>query len=652
VTEQVEHVRLDRTFFAQRIPSPRPWAALLAVLLLVLGGLGAPSVGAQSTALKSHALIRIEGDSDLCDPAETVNGEDKDGIVNCLTADGSAQAPYRIAGWKIVKTDPGCPLVGACTPAPACSASTTSGAIAICSTSKHIVVEHVDVQNFEGVRGFDDDRLNSVAAAAIVLAGASNVALRWINASAAGYALLAQEGRNAGEEISASNLLLEDVSFSSLLDDATGPSITSLDQPLVLIQDADVTLRRARIDGTGRQTSVKTTLESDNNERPLHRLALADSEIFGASTAGVDVYGYDTQITGNRFHSDGVPGREAAVLTAPDVRLSQGDHVVTHNSFNVINTGLAIERVTGRVQFNKFTRAPQTTSGAAAVLQPQNACSHVRISYNDLNDLMVRNDETECPLPVPFNYWSTGAASGEGEVNRDPVLRLPIDDLPAIDIVAPQPSSGVHGKFLLRGNATPRKGGDLVRIEATDTEEAWGHNVTAEGLAAWILTWDASSAPLGPLSLWVRACSAAHCGVPAELGLVVVERPLPPIALLEARPRVARPGEIVILDGSGSYSPQSRPIAAYRFEIGNDMKTDWLSTPFYEIRYSEVGEYPATLEVIDESGLQNNNLPQIVVRVREEPKEQGNGDPIPSANAPLLLFAAAMALFIIRRRAA
>lgn len=71
------------------------------VCVLVAAG-AAPGGGAHEEGLALHGPIMIEGDGDFCDDDNgdgRVDGAD-DGVVNCDSADGSAERPYRIEGWR------------------------------------------------------------------------------------------------------------------------------------------------------------------------------------------------------------------------------------------------------------------------------------------------------------------------------------------------------------------------------------------------------------------------------------------------------------------------------------------------------------------------------------------------------------------------
>jgi hypothetical protein len=96
-------------------------ALLLAGLVLLQPGGALPL----STApLQAHTPIVIQGDGEWCDRLNA-QGVDDDGVRNCLEADGSVNAPYRIRGWKfnLAAYPPG------------------TAAITIANTTKHWVVE-------------------------------------------------------------------------------------------------------------------------------------------------------------------------------------------------------------------------------------------------------------------------------------------------------------------------------------------------------------------------------------------------------------------------------------------------------------------------------------------------------------------------------
>lgn len=637
----------------------RPTSTLALVLTALLAI--TPPAEAQPP---SHAPIIIQGDADLCDNVEA--GRDvEDGIVNCDVADGSAEAPYLISGWSIRITN--CPAAGSTCGPPTCESSKVPAALSICETTRHVVVRGVTIHNEEALRAVEPPAglsgPSEVVAAGINLAGAANVRIESATVRAAGHAMVVGPSEASGRPaLTSRDIWVHGGIYASLTADGGGQA-TVARRPVIHVRQSDLELDSVTVDATGRGIGIQLFSGHSAAEQP-HSLRLLNSEVHHANEFGVDLREYDSIIANNRFTQNGVcpfagdvPGFEAGCA---NLVLDEGVHVATNNTFEAsgVSIGIQVNLATARIQHNRFLPESAQSGSVAptAMFQSNNACSPLRFSYNDLNGHRVINQDTTCELNAAFNYW--GAANGpaerqrggQGAVTVTPPLRLPLADLPTVKVVTPAPGSAVHGRFLVAGTADPNEAPPLTHVEATESEDIWTPTENATGVSPWELALDATDNPVGPFPLWIRACAGDVCGVPSTITILVIERPLPPIALLEAKPRVAMIGSDVFLDASLSYSPHARPVAAYRFDLGNGVLTDWRPESNYTVRYVQEGEYPVSVEAMDADGLTSTNLPQVVVRIRSTASDGGSVNPLPGVEGITAVTVGLAVVAVWRRR--
>lgn len=599
-------------------------------------------------ALLSRGPILIDGDSDLCNVADVVDGKDQaDGIVNCETADGSAERPYVVSGWNVTwdpagpcKVDPS-PLV--CQRLPPCSTSSVPAAVAICGTRKHIVLETLAVGNAEVARQTQQPK---IPAAAILVSNVDNLRLSSIDARAGGIALYVESGKpipTLPERLSP--VVVEEFrarSWTENLESGIGlpPSFQALPElSIVRVADSPVVFRRINVDASLRDVALIANASAD-----MPVFELTDSFIAnGSSTTGLGLYDLDARIERNRFQSIGVSG--ASYTASSVIEVYGGNITIRQNHFTLSSDGIFLsDAPVGHIRENVFTDQREGMENRV-LKQDVNQCAEVRVAYNDIPTGSIENGDNACPIDARYNWWdgpprvsvAANPLENPGAVETVPYLSRRIADLPAVNIATPSNGTQVHGKVLLSGTSRFPEDMQLHRIEASASESEWELNQSAPVAATWHMVWDVAGEPLGPFALYVRACGPGDdCGLPTRIDVLVIEKPLAPIAVFEASRRVVMVGQPVQLDASLSYSPQGRPVTSFRFDLGNGMSTPWQSSPLYEARFEYAGNYPVSVQVVDAQALVSENLPQQVIRVHRE-EGDADGGKVPSVGLGSLL---------------
>jgi hypothetical protein len=635
------------------------WRVGALSFILLVGVLPVFSTAQSTPVAAAHGPILIEGDSDLCNPDDIVEGQDvADGITNCSTADGSAARPYIVSGWNVTWDPSGpCriqPNPAVCPTISTCSTSTIPAAVAVCGTRKHILLERLEVGNAEISRTVDQ----GIPAAALLLSNVDHVAVVQTKARAGGIALYVEAGKPVPTlPPPTSAIQFDGLNVRSWTENAesalagTVPDIAELGGfSIVRIADAAIVLRHVVLDASFRDLGLVA-----NASTPT-LFELTDSLVAnGSSTAGLQLFDVDAVIERNVFRAIGIQGGASsqAQVSGHALSIQDGALKIRQNRFELEGNGIELAGApTGDIRENVFV-PPLTGLAVEALSQEVSGCTTARFSYNDLPGSTVHNGDTACPLDARYNWWDGEAratSDGSGAVATEPTLSRPIGQLPVVRIDAPSNGTQVHGKVFFIGTTQRPSDFSLERIEASSSESEWSQNRSSNSTGAWQLTWDVSGAPLGPTSVFVRACSAGDdCGLPTRVDLLVIERPLPPIALLEANPRVAHVGEPITLDASLSYSPQGRPLILFRFDLGDGRLSDWQSSPYFEARFSEPGQYSTSVQVQDAQDLINENLPQSVVRIQASTEDVSK--PTPGIGTGAVFAVAAAALALVRRRA-
>lgn len=598
-----------------------------------------------------HGAILIDGDADLCndEDGDGVIGQD-DGIINCGTASGNATHPYVIAGWRIaVGPDPLCVGGG---PLPPCAKPVTcpqamvSAALSICNLHKHLMVRDLEIRNTLVQEG--NGSQTNEGSAALAAQNVSNLTVEDVDVRVGGLAVYvtkgggASNGKAPGPPVRLGSVRIAPLSTTGYGTEAALAATT----PLVEVRDADVHVARARIDATGRRYAILVDAQRDQATGLTHTFRVEDSVIENATFFGVHVQQSAAEFYRNVFTGNGAPATE--VPTGPDpvsvngaaVYLASLAYIVESNTFAANSVSLLIEtNATGQIENNRFV---QGRPGAVAVKLSTNFGCNVRENYNDFNAFRSVNEELICFVDGRFNWWGSNEGPSQGVLPQadgrllfTPWLRLPLSELPNLTIVQPPDGSEVHGKVALRGTASAPNGTSPQRVEISSRRGEWDNGTVAEGGANWSYTWDASFAPLGPITLWIRACTQTDCGRPVSLHVVVVEAPLPPVAVLKVTPSVARTGEAIVLDASLSYSPQGRALVAYRFDFGNGTVTNWISSASTNASYDREGVYVVSVDAKDALGLENTNRPKVTLRIRSgDGSAQGIGGPFGATPLP------------------
>ena len=636
------------------------------VLLLALAAAGLPALMVPSVLGQpsGRGPILIDGDDDFCD-------DDEEGVVNCATADGSAERPYVIEGWTIVVANPppcaSVPLASCAAP-PACDGSIFAAAVSVCRTRAHVVVRdlRLDVQSADP------------NVAVIALLGSSHVTVEDIAFTARGTGIAVAPWTDREERrFPADDIVLQRVQVEAAVPSLPffGESPSGAFLPTLLhMRDANVTVRGSLFDAGARPTALHMDARQAFASGVTHDFRVETSRIWNATLHGVRVEDARVTLLGNAFAGSGVAprvfvtrqgGHSELGLPSAALLLASREYEIHGNAFDLgqsLGLGINVEtNATGHITGNQF-RQEQGARAHALHVSPGFGC-RARFAFNGVETLLVSNSELDCFLDARSNWWGRpegpeqggqeGLRQANGRVVHDPWLRFPLDKLPRVT-VEPVPSP-VHGTLILRGAAVTVAENPLRAIELSRSRDDWSQVVVAEGTASWSLAWDLTQERLGRLTAWVRACGESECGLPTVVEVEHVETPLPPVAILEARPRLARIGESVSLDASSSYSPQGRGLVAYRFAAGAGA-LEWQESPRLDVAFDERGAHTASVEVRDAAGLVSTNVASVVVRVTGAPlgTESGPTGSIPGFELAGLIAAAAGALLLAgaRRRSA
>lgn len=616
------------------------------ILVLGLAGLTTPMGGAGQDVppdLSPHPSILIEGDADLCDDedGDGAVGTD-DGIVNCATGDGTIDRPFILEGWRIeVNSAIVCSLVGpvpvlypTCLTPASCTASEFEAGLAVCGITRNLLVRHVEI------------RITSSANDVVGILVVGSEAVTFKDVAVASPALGIHVGPiegDAGVE-RPSNVRFEGFSYTTLWLHDESAEIPRIDEPVMDIIDSDVAIEDSNLDGGGRRRVIEVDASRDQALGRPHNLEILRSFVGNSTAQGLRVTQAAAKVVDNVFQAAGEAGTE--VHTNPNDKAgTEGAHIlltslqfeITGNHFittGPVGVGVAIEtRAPGTVAHNTFE---QTGTGRAIALHvgTQLGCATVA-HYNEWNGQQVINEDSACFLDARYNWWGNvngpdqapiSLAQAYGNILYGDWLRAPFDDLPWVHIDLPPSESKVHGRIVVEGEAGTRNEQLVARVEATRIDADWREPIAANGTEDWQLRWDVTEEPRGPAALWVRACSANLCGVPARLDVVVTDEPIPPIALLDVSPRIARVGEAVELDGSRSYSPLSRPITGFHFGLGDGHVLDWSAQPNVSVTYDREGIFVVTLAVVDDMDVSSENPASLQLRIQDESARALHGD--------------------------
>ncbi|HWG90285.1 MAG TPA: hypothetical protein VNZ52_05480 [Candidatus Thermoplasmatota archaeon] len=122
----------------------------------------APGAGALPERRYEREPIEVRADHDLCDNVSlyqaedgSVDGVDDDGVINCLTANGSPESPFRISGWVLTT-----------------EGTSATAAIRLHGLRSHVVLDNLRVEA-PGVTGLRvEDSRNLRVAPDVVITGA------------------------------------------------------------------------------------------------------------------------------------------------------------------------------------------------------------------------------------------------------------------------------------------------------------------------------------------------------------------------------------------------------------------------------------------------------------------------------------------------
>lgn len=671
-------------------------AAALVVLLVGIVPAWVPSVQA-APPRSPHAPIFIAGDADLCDDEDgdgTV-GQD-DGIVNCGTADGTPLRPYVIESLSIAFLEENLCLDGflyapgsGCEAPRLCPDSPVVAAVMVCQTTKHIELRDLAVSaGAQIVAKCPSSTAVSQALCEPEDAGDDGATVEYAllslfaatNVTVSGLELESMPGaiRVAGGPLGDSNTRPPgNIRLAGLRIRAPPPesvAAASL-EPVVSIEDSDVAIEDSVIEARGKMDAVSVDNSKDGGLGVAHAFAMERSTVRNATRFALLVYESDARIVGNAFSSIGVgatvsrvPGlEEPSGVGYATVQLEstamQTTYDISENEFSVpALQGTAMRLAAeggGVVERNRFF---QDWAGGFAIDLTQDAGCGAKVAFNDLNDLSVLNRDRSCYVDARHNWWGRPEGPTEGATDQatgrivfDPWLRFPLAKLPLVAVASPASGSEAYAGVELLGTATTHEENPLLRVEATRSRDDWSTARLAEGLESWRLSWDLDGEPLGPLTLWLRACGEVECGASVEFTVVHVETPVPPVALLEAAPRVAHVRETVRLDASGSYSPQGRAIQAYRFDLGDGRRSEWGPNATLDVAYAQPRTYSVSVEVRDGANLTNTNVANVVLRVlgegeRLDATSSRNGGSVPGLGVPLAVAAALAAAMALARR--
>lgn len=644
----------------------RPLACILALTTLASLLLATTPAGAQDAAVEAREPILVAGDDDLCDAGDTKDGIDEaDGVRNCATADGSAERPYRIGGHRIVLIPDDAPCgegVGAgCPVVPACPGAVAAAAVSLCSTNLHVILEDLELETGAAWATTDAGRM---PLAGILANGSGNVTLSNVTVRAAGTAFWAEGPANGP-------LRVRSGAFGPPSDLERHP--VDEDRPLVQLRAVDAHAAQVTLDALERKEGMRV-----DGVGPFRTLDLTDATVRDAQLTGVTlrrVAGTVERVSfvenglpgfAQSLHQPGAPGVVPGVLLQTAGRalaLENGTYDVRENTFLLRGLGIdLLADATGRVEQNRFASSADA-SGVddevrTAVLNEDDHC-RTRLEYNSLRDTRIVNFVPECLLGARHNWWGgpngPGATQTDGPVDSAHPLPVDLDNLPVVTIQSPQQGQRVHGQLRVAGTAASQDGSALERVEATFAEGSWDDALEPTGRHVWQLVVDLDNRPLGDNGVSVRACTTTTCGVPDRVGFEVVHQPVAPVALLTVEPRRAEVGRTVLLDASGSYSPDGHEILAFRFHLGDGSNTSWGRNPTARVAYAQPGEYVAWVEVEDEQGLRNVNPARVMLRVVDTDDAHVAGGVaafVPGPPLPLLLIAAAASACLASRRRA
>lgn len=187
--------------------------------------------------------------------------------------------------------------------------------------------------------------------------------------------------------------------------------------------------------------------------------------------------------------------------------------------------------------------------------------------------------------------------------------------LDLLTVTSPLDGTLVRTTVTVTGTARSWDGTPLVRVEVSSSPDDWSRALRAEGTTSWRISLDYRDHPAGPAPVWVRACTQRACSAPERVDLEVIRPADPPVAVLDASPRVVWPATAVRLDARHSYSPAGDAIVAYRFHLGDGRRTGWLDAPVHTVSYARPGTYEVVLEVQDRDGHVSTNSPGVTVHV-------------------------------------
>src|SRR5690554_6414675 len=118
----------------------------------------------------------------------------------------------------------------------------------------------------------------------------------------------------------------------------------------------------------------------------------------------------------------------------------------------------------------------------------------------------------------------------------------------------------------------------------------------------------------------VNAQSFSNALLAIKIDEILNQRPTGDlVAVVQATPNPAVAGEVITLDGTGSFhQKEGRVITAWEWDLDNDGQFD-ATGPVVTTRFNELGDYPVTLRVTDDSETPLVHTTRVVVNVSTPP---------------------------------
>jgi hypothetical protein len=118
------------------------------------------------------------------------------------------------------------------------------------------------------------------------------------------------------------------------------------------------------------------------------------------------------------------------------------------------------------------------------------------------------------------------------------------------------------------------------------------------------------------VQLWVKDNQSLQCEEPDTLQITIISDTAnkPPQAVLVADKQDVSTGETVTFDGGASTDPDGQ-VEMYNFNFGDGKTTGWGDGSIKTHKYTQKGEYHATLQVKDDQGKVSDNTAKVVINV-------------------------------------